>query len=183
MSYRNIRADFRDNIMRSIFFVVAFVPLWLILSINCGIAGICHWYLVAILIGFIVTLVAGTLHYIKKAYSSEEQNYFKIEKKDDITQNMVFYILAYIPVLFVEKFTATEIVAFVVLLAIVYLVYIKANMLHVNPVLTIMGYKTYRVTDDHRNTVVLLSRLNIRIGVEVPYVEIIPDINLVLDQQ
>ena len=91
--------------------------------------------------------------------------------------------MAYIPVLFVEGFTPTELVAFVILLSIVYLVYTKANMLYINPVLTTMGYKTYRVTDDHHNTVVLLSRSSVPIGEDVDCVEIASNILLVVDQE
>ena len=90
--------------------------------------------------------------------------------------------MAYIPALFVEKFTLTELSAFVILLATVYLLYVKTNMLHINPVLTLIGYNTYRVTDDHSNTVVLLSRLSVRTGTEVPYAAIVHNVNLVLDR-
>ena len=183
MSYKNRRADTRSVALRTVFFAVAFVPLWLILSINCYIVGMCHYGVTIGLIVGIVALILGTKYYMKTMSSAKNKNYFKVEKKDDITLSMAFYILAYIPVLFVEEFAPVELVAFVILLFTVYLVYVKANMLHVNPVLTVMGYKTYRVTDDHLNTVVLLSRLNVRIGIEVPYVEITPNINLVLDQE
>ena len=58
-----------------------------------------------------------------------------------------------------------------------------AAPLHVNPILTILGYKICRATDDHFNTVVLLSRLNIRTYTEVPYVNITHNMNLVMEQQ
>lgn len=183
MSYTNRRADIKSLALRTAFFLIAFVPLWLILSINCWAAGTCHYGLTIGGIVCIVVLLLGTRYYMKKWSSRKESRYFKVEKKDDITLNMAFYILAYIPALFVESFEPVELIAFTILLFTVYLVYVKANMLHVNPVLTVMGYKTYRATDDHFNTVVLLSRLNVRTGTEVEYVEITPNINLVLEQQ
>ena len=182
MSYRNVRADIRDVALRTAFFTIAFVPLWLILSINCGIVGMCHWGIAIGLIVGIAVLVFCADRRMKNMYSAKELRYFKVVKKEDITHSTVFYIMAYIPALFVEKFTLTELSAFVILLVTVYLLYVKTNMLHINPVLTLIGYNTYRVTDDHSNTVVLLSRLSVRTGTEVPYAAIVHNVNLVLDR-
>lgn len=163
------------------FFAVAFIPLWLILSINGCIAGIWNYEITIICITLIIALTIFVKHYIKKLSGTKKGNYFKVEKRDDITLGMAFYILAYTPVLFIDKFALSEMVTFGILLSTIYLVYVKANLIHVNPILVMMGYKTYRVTDEHSNTVVLLSRLNVRIHTEVKYVEITPNINLVLD--
>lgn len=183
MSYTNRRVDLRDGALYSAFFAVAFAPLWLILSINCGIKEVCHWSITVAVVSIIIVLIFGMVYYIKKLHSSRKKTPFKVEKKDDITPSIAFYILAYIPALFVESFTLTELVAFVILLSIVYLVYIKANLLYVNPILTAIGYKTYRVTDDHSNTVVLLSRSSVIMDEDVDCVEIAPNIILVLDQE
>lgn len=181
MSYKSRRADVRSVLLRTMFFSVAFIPLWLILSINCCVVGVCDYWITIIVIGSITVLFFYVKYYMKKLSSAKRGNYFKVEKKEDITLSMAFYILAYTPVLFVEKFALSEMVTFGILLFTIYLVYVKANLLHVNPILTIMGYKTYRATDDHFNTVVLLSRLNVRIHAEVKYVEITHNINLVLE--
>ena len=73
MSYINRRADLRDNVLYSAFFVVAFAPLWLILSINCGIEGICHWSITVVSVSVIIAFIYGVMRYIKSCIRLEKR--------------------------------------------------------------------------------------------------------------
>ena len=183
MSYGNKRVDLVDFGKKSIFFVTAFIPLWAILIINYGLTENADWAIILISSVPVLLSFVCMMRHLQKLSSTTELNYFKVVKKEDITHNMVFYILAYVSVLLVNNYDYVEWPTFVILLLTIFVLYVKTNMLHINPILLLMKYNTYRVTDDHDNTVILLSKLNVKTGVEIPYAEVTTNINLILDRQ
>lgn len=183
MPYRNTWADLCHYAVYVFFFAVAFIPLWVTLLAICWTTGACSECLVAVLLIPIVGLLIGLGVYLKKLNLSKKHKNFKVIKKDDITYSLAFYIFPYVSALYIKEFTTMEAIPFAIVLAIVGLLYVKTNMLHVNPVLMVCGYRMYRVTDDHSNTIVLMSRLNVLTNVDVACVEIAPNISMVLDQE
>lgn len=183
MPYRNIWSDLHHYATYTFFFAVAFIPLWVTLLAICWTSDACSEYLVAVLFIPIVGLLIGLKVYIKKLNLSKKYRTFKIVKKDDITHSLAFYIFPYVSALYIQELTIMETIPFIIVLTIVGLLYVKTNMLHVNPVLMIYGYRMYRVTDNHSNTIVLMSKLNVLTDVDVDCVEIAPNINMVLDQE
>ena len=183
MPYRNIWADLCHNAVYMFFFAVAFIPLWVTLLAICWTTGTCSEYFVTILLIPLVVLLIGLRAYLKKLNLSEKHKTFKIVKKDDITHSLAFYIFPYVSALYIQELTIVGVIPFAIVLAIVGLLYVKTNMLYVNPVLMVCGYRMYRVTDDHSNTIVLMSRLNVLTNMDMACVEIAPNVNMVLDQE
>lgn len=182
MTYKNRKCDLTQFIKKTMFFMTAFIPLWVILIINYTMTKGFNWYFVIGSSAFLISLFFTVMVYLRKIRKGEkEKQYFKVVGKTNITHDVVFYTLAYIPILLLSEFKWKEVITFSITLFTIYVLYIKTNMIHINPILALMQYKMYKVTDDHDNTVVMLSKLNVKTGVEVPCREIADEINIVLD--
>lgn len=175
------KSDFVNFIKKTLFFITAFLPLWAILIINYFFTGNSTWYLIITAIIFLTVSVIILLGYMKKKQNTKTNlSSFKIVKKSEITHDVIFYILAYIPALLIKDFTLEEFPMFVILLFTVYVLYIKTNMLHINPILA-LKYHTYRVIDDHDNSIVVFSNLHLKTGHDVTYQEITPNLHVIVD--
>jgi len=187
MTYQNRKSDLTQFATKTTFFIVAFIPLWAILIINYAFTENANWYLIAGASEFLVFISVIMAIYLRRLRSvrngKDGELFFKVMQKSNITHDVIFYTLAYIPVLLLSTFEIREIVTFSIVLFTIYVLYIKTNMIHINPMLALMRYNMYKVTDDHDNTVVLLSKLNVKTGIEVPYEEITNNVYVVLDDE
>ena len=46
----------------------------------------------------------------------------------------------------------------IIFIIVLLIVYLKSNLLYVNPLLTILGYNIFKIKDNHDNTFVLITR-------------------------
>ena len=175
------KSDFGNFVKKTLFFVTAFLPLWAILIINYSFT---EKPLQEVIIPSVVLLTVSVivlLAYLKKKQNTKtDVSSFRVVKKSEITHDVIFYILAYIPALLIKDFTLQEFPMFIILLFTVYVLYIKTNMLHINPILA-LKYHTYRVIDDHDNSVVVFSNLHLKTGQDITYQEITPNLHMVVD--
>ncbi|WP_157927871.1 hypothetical protein [Candidatus Nitrosotalea okcheonensis] len=184
LKYGNKKSDLMQFSKKTAFFIVAFIPLWIIVIVNYALTkgSNANWYLIVGSSAFIVAVWIGVSSYLEKLRNdSEGSQTFKIVQKANITHDVIFYVLGYIPSILLTNFHLKEIITFAIVISIVYILYIKTNMMHINPILALMKYNMYKVTDDHDNTVVLLSKLNVKTGIDVSCNEITDNINIVLD--
>ena len=173
---------FNDILKRVLFFSVAFLPLWLILYIQYFFSELSNIYGIISIPGVIITLPIVFWYYINQCYKHTHHQNFKVEKRNDITHEFVFYAVAYIPLSLIHPFEVSQALIFIIVIMFIGLLYIKTNMLHVNPILTLMGYKTYKIEDDHQNTAVFFSKFVVRLNADIQYRSITQNINLVLDR-
>lgn len=175
------KANFVNFIKKTLFFITAFLPLWIILIINYLFTKNPSMEIVTLSIVFLTALVIILFSYLrKKRVTKTDVSYFKVIKKSEITHDVIFYIFAYIPALLIRDFTLHEFSIFTVLLFTVYVLYTKTNMLHVNPVIA-LKYHTYRIIDEHDNSVVVFSNLYLKTGDEIAFQEITPNLHMVID--
>ena len=180
MSYQDKKSDVVVFVKKTTFFITAFIPLWTILIINYSMTNNPNWYVVIASTIFLSVIIITLTQYLKKKKNTTtEQLYFKVVKKSEITHDVVFYILAYIPILLINKFELPEFPTFIILLFTIYVLYVKTNMLHINPIISLL-YHTYKATDDHDNTVVFFSKLALKTGNDVAYQEITHNLNMVV---
>lgn len=184
MKYRNRKVDFANFWKRTLFFIIAFIPLWVILIANYALSESPNGF---VIMGSSITLVLALsfmIVYLDSLRKSQgDHQFIKIVQKSSMTHDVVFYTLAYIPVLLLTTYDIRAIVTFSIILFTVYVLYIKTNMLHINPILALMKYNIYKVTDDHDNTIVLLSKLHLKTGTDVAYKEITDNISMVPDDE
>lgn len=179
VKYANTKSDLVQFCKKTTFFIIAFIPLWAIILVNYNLTKGFNWYLIIGSTVFIISLVVALTLYLEKLRKeTKEPHYFKIVEKTNVTHEVVFYILGYIPSVLLTTFQWNEVITFAIVLLTIYVLYIKTNMVHINPILA-LRYKMYKATDDHDNTVVFLSKLNLRTGIEVQYSEISDNINMV----
>ncbi len=165
-----------ELLKKTLFFITAFTPLWFILLINYSLTENPNFYLIVFSFCVLVSLIVILLSYLRKKRmcTKEGISSFKVIKKLEITHDVIFYILAYIPVLLINEFPV-----FIILLFTVYILYIKTNMLHVNPIIALQ-YRTYRIIDNNNNSVVVFSKLNLKTDDNFSQ-EIITNLYIVID--
>ena len=170
---------FDEFFEKTIFFITAFTPLWIIIIIKYSFHE--ENMLYNGLTIFVFVPIYYMFHKLKqKRESTTEIEYVKVVQKQEITHDVIFYIFAYIPLLLINKFDSVEILTFSILLFTIYVLYINKNMLHINPII-ILKYKTYRVIDERDNTVILISKFNIKRNKEIPFQELTSGLKIVVD--
>ena len=125
--------------------------------------------LLALPVGAVAAVVVWQLR--RASLSDTGLVYIDVEKKFDIAGDVAVYTLAYVPVVLFEDITPANLFTLLVLMVVIYAMYTRFNLLHMNPLVS-MFYRTYRVVDGHGNTVVVLSRLKVRTGSSLPCREI-----------
>jgi len=186
LTFGNRKSDLIQFSKKTAFFIVAFIPLWVIVIANYLLTKEINsnWYLVGSSSVFIILVLVIVSKYLEKLRRDDKESKpFKVVQKVNITHDVIFYILGYIPSILLTAFHLKEIVTFCIVISIIYILYYKTNMIHINPILALMKYNMYKVTDDHDNTIVLLSKLNVKTGIEVQINEITNNINIVLDSE
>ena len=178
---RFILTDIVELLKRIFLFLTAFAPLGIILIIKYSNYIQNYWYMLLSIIpsALIIILI---LFLKKKSETTLEKQYVKIIKKNEITQDVVFYILGYMPVLLINNFNGQEIITFISMSIIISIIYIKKNMSHINPII-VLFYRTYKVKDQYGNNIVLISNMPIPINEHIAYQEIATNVNVVIDDR
>ena len=171
-----------EFLKKTAFFLTAFAPLWVImmttyLTTHPSSGAVLSISIVAIML---VAIIVGLFKYLKRKRMVGDVMHFKVVKKSDMRHDALFYMLACVSALIVDSFEPREVVAFVVVVFVVFVLYVKTNMLYINPIIG-LKYKMYRVEDHHGNEVVMFSVLNIPIGQAIPCREITHNIMIVAD--
>lgn len=172
-----------EFVKKTAFFLTAFAPLWVLMMATYITAHPSPGAALIVLIAAILlaVTVVKLFRYLKRKRTVGDVMRFKIVKKSDMRHDALFYMLACVSALIVDSFEPREIVAFVVVIFVVFLLYVKTNMLYINPIIG-LKYKMYRVEDHHGNEVVVFSALNIPVGQAIPCREITHNIMIVADE-
>ena len=173
--------DLKDNLKKIAFFITAFCPMGIIFIINYSLTKEFNIYFVTVSSVIITASVMWSFSHLKnKRNTTNNISYFKVVKKYEVGRDMVFHMITYVPVLLIDEFKFSELATFATVMVMIYILYVKAKMLHLNPII-LLKYNIYRVIDDHENTMVLFSNLKIRTGQEIPYQETSSDAGIVVN--
>lgn len=160
---------------RFILFLSSYIPLWVIFAI---ITMRTMWW-VAIAFAVLAALsFFGTVIFLCVAQRFEgiEMAVGVIRRKDSDTMS---YIASYIIPFAATSFNKMEQVAALgVFLVVLCAVYISSNMIHINPLLSLMGYNLYEIEDPDGNPYSLVSRRNLRRNDTVKAIDLATDIFL-----
>jgi hypothetical protein len=106
---------------------------------------------------------------IKDVNKTKYPTPIKVKSKSEITSEYIAYIIAYI-----LPFISSQVdkpLGFIPLFAIILTIgflYIRINLLHINPILNILGYRLFKIEDfDHNEYHLLTRRQKIPIGFTV----------------
>jgi hypothetical protein len=173
------------NFVKAPLFLSSFFPLWLIFIVTIliqkiqaylqnDVEFIYHkilldpdiWIIFAGLLFLVIIPMIIVRLYIKSTTKDRGESYV-IKKKEDITNEFILYVVTYIiPFLTsVELFEISNLAALIILMVTLGIIYTKANMFYVNPALSLMGYRLYKIVvyqDSEKrtieNTIILISK-------------------------
>lgn len=156
-----------------ILFLSSYVPLWVIFAVvsfdsNRKIA-------IAFIIVSIVS-ICGTLLYFRlvKSMSTIPIKINRIVRKDSDTMS---YIASYIiPFAATTLTDVNQAIALGIFLLVLCVVYISSGMIHVNPLLSFVGYKLYEIELDSDLVSIVLSRKRLKRNDSISVIDIGDDI-------
>lgn len=154
---------------RFLLFLSSYIPLWVIFAVIAAREHIfvAYGFGTLALISFF-----GTLLYLRRVqtFSGINISIGIIRRQDSETMS---YIASY-----VVPFAATsldsfeQVVALGIFLAVLCIVYINTSMIHINPMLSILGYNLFEIEDSEGDTKFLVSRRRLRRGNTVVAIDI-----------
>lgn len=160
---------------RFILFLSSYIPLWVIFAI------ITLQTLRDVSLGFMALTVLsliGTTAFFRSVQRFEgiEMPVGVIRRKDSDTMS---YIASYIIPFAATAFdNITQVVALGVFLFVLCVVYVNSSMIHINPLLSLMGYNLYEIEDEDGNPYFLVSKRNLRRGDTVKAIDLADNIFL-----
>lgn len=140
------------------------MPLWIVLLVQViffepNFTQQQHCIAVVVLSSFIVIPASLVYLFIRKSEKTTGSIEVKITKNNDITGEYAIYLLAYI-IAFISGnfFNEKQIVTFGIIFGIFGIIYVRNNMFHINPFITILGFKFHKSSNVVDNDVIILSR-------------------------
>lgn len=114
----------------------------------------------AIIIGLImlisITIAALVIWQSKRGNNPKP---ITVKERENFTAEYMLYVVTYvIPFLTDDFLEPSRLAALAILMTTIGVLYIRANLFHVNPTLNLFGYKLYKILDDENNHYLLLSK-------------------------
>lgn len=128
-----------NNLFKSFLFLLSYLPLFVIFAINNF--DSCLFYVFSLFSFFVA---CGFFFLFCSAKKYAEVKTVSIERVSQENVRMLEYIFVYI-IPFIGIDGIKELISFVIILIIVGNVYIKSDLIAINPVLSLIGYNIYRV--------------------------------------
>lgn len=146
---------------RLVLFLSSYIPLWVIFAVVT-------WQekrTLALSFGAVAVLsFIGAVLYLRlvQHLAGIDMSVGIIRRKDSDTMS---YIASYIIPFAATPFDKIDqIIALAIFLVVLCAVYINSSMIHVNPLLSLMGYNLYEIEDAEGNLYFLMSKRNLRRG-------------------
>ncbi|CAO3441953.1 hypothetical protein [Azospirillum argentinense] len=154
---------------RTILFLSSYIPLWVIFAIMTM-----HEqpYVGGFFVGIAVLSLIATLVYMRivQNFQGIDLPIGIIRRKDSDTMS---YIASYVVPFAATTFDKAEQVASLcIFLGVLWAVYVNTGMIHINPMLSLIGYNLYEVEDSEGNTYFLMSKNNLRRGARIRAIDL-----------
>jgi hypothetical protein len=155
---------------RVLLFLSSYAPLFFILALRA-------WTTnrdLAIGLGSLSTLsIVSLALFLKYAFTlqSAPQIVTSVKSRDgDVMSYIVTYLL---PFLAIKLNDMMDITSLGLLLAVVGILYVNSNLIHTNPILSLMGYHLFEIEDENKKTTTLIcKRTYIKVGSEIHAVSV-----------
>lgn len=146
---------------RFVLFLSSYIPLWVIFAVMTwqDKRNFAFAFLAVTLLSFVVTVL-----YLRLAQrlAGIDMAIGVIRRKDSDTMSYIAsYIIPFAATPF-DKIDQT--VALGIFLVVLCVVYINSSMIHINPLLSLMGYNLYEIEDSDGNPYFLMSKRSLRRG-------------------
>ncbi|MCP4570472.1 MAG: hypothetical protein GY841_23050 [FCB group bacterium] len=136
-------------------FLTSYIPLMIIISIQCNFKPLYLNVIIATLAGFSILIVALFFIFSRKI-SAVDLPVTSVANKD---ADALGYIVTYlVPYLGMELADTRNLISVAIVILTLMAIYVNSNMIFVNPVVNLMGYHIFEITDNEENFYLLLSR-------------------------
>jgi hypothetical protein len=117
------------------------------------------WIVLGISISLIFIPLVVLKLYIKRCIDKNPPREFVVKTRQNITNEYILYVVTYIfPFISDKILDLSNIFSLLILILTLGILYIGANLYYVNPTLSVLGFKLYRITDKFGNDIILLSK-------------------------
>lgn len=141
--------------VKLLLFISAYTPLFLILFIQY-IQFLSPLFIVSILLLALINSVWFVIFYISKSWTVSE---YTVKKSVNRTSDALNYIIAYIVTFIGFKFnTWQDYLSLAILLVIIFFIYVNSDLIFVNPMLNVIGFKIISVEVKEGGEIVLITK-------------------------
>jgi len=128
-----------NTLFKSFLFLLSYLPLFVIFAIN----NFGNWlFLFFSIFSIFVFLVSSVL--FRSAKNNSETKFIPFEKVESQNVRLLDYIFVYI-LPFINLSGLKELISFAIIVFIVGNIYVKTDLIAINPVLSLFGYSIYKV--------------------------------------
>ena len=140
---------------RLVLFLSSYAPLFLILGVRTSVENLAlavFFYALAVLSVTALVLFINTA----KNYSPHNVVVARVESRGaELTSYIVTYLLPFVAVSLNDLATT---VSLAILLGVIAIVYVQSNLIHINPLLNILGYHLFEAEIEGGKSTALISR-------------------------
>jgi len=144
--------------VKILLFISAYTPLFLIFILRYIDFNTLYFW-IGIFVLIVVNLIWIPVFRIAKGWT---KNRFTVKKSINRTSDALNYIIAYIIAFLGFQFDKwQDWTALIILLTVIFFIYVHSNLIFVNPLLNICGYKIHDVEVIESGHLILITRKNI----------------------
>lgn len=158
------------DLAKSILFLSAYIPLFIIMGIKYFFKLIYNMQIpylkltISIPIIPIITLIVIIIliHYFKKIINnskSETEKFFDVNRIDEKNDIILTYLVPYF-FSFVSINSPEEFLCCIVIFIIIFMIYINSEILYINPLFIFSGYNFYKIYSKNTN-ILLISQIDV----------------------
>lgn len=152
--------------VRYALFLSAYSPLFALLGLRMILDNytiITQWniFSVGALLILIIILLSNIILYdlLQKSKEGDQYKHITIKHKENLNHVYLEYLVTYIiPFLNVNYSSIKDIFLLFLLLIMVCFMYLKSNLIYVNPMINIFGYNLFKIDDPAQNEYMLLTK-------------------------
>jgi hypothetical protein len=143
--------------VKVVFFVSSFIPLYVIFVI-LNIESI----LLDVFFIVIIALSSGLLYYVFSIVRHIDGQYKEFKEVENINRvNLEYFVVYIIPFLSINLLDIRIAISIFILFGMMCLMYVRSDIIYMNPLFTIGGLNLFRVKDDKGDQYILISRKKI----------------------
>lgn len=147
---------------RALFLFSSFGPLYAVLAISLHVQSLhkeaqISWGVTAL--SFLVFM------FLKSGFKRKSVHYSRVTSEASLDENILSYMLAYLPPLLIDDFTQNQkVIPAVAFYAVISFLLARIDALYINPYFLLFGFRIYRVRLESQRAALVITKLS-EIGV------------------
>lgn len=158
------------DLAKSILFLSAYIPLFIIIGIKYFFKLIYNMQIpylkltipIPIIPIIILIVIIILIHYFKKIINnskSETEKFFDVNRIDEKNDIILTYLVPYF-FSFVSVSSFEEFLCCIVIFIIIFMIYVNSEILYINPLFIFSGYNFYKIYSKNTN-ILLISQIDV----------------------